>query len=263
METMAPQTEYGNNESSNNMNQAGSAPTGRDASSNTDSPQKDEATVEDIIYGISSFDAIVKPVFVTMILAALASVYISTPNSREEGEQSLSNSYTVLQGSEDDSDGQKLGQSLVNGLVIVLVITLMTFLIVLLYKYRCMKILVGYMIIAMTSLLGFVSSEMFTIAIERYGLTIDRVSYAITIYNFALVGTISLFFGQGIPAYISQCYLIAISVIVAWQLSHFDPWTGKSLFATTRVFIFECEYTHRRLFSVFFSLGVTHLIGFI
>lgn len=205
-----------------------STQTGREVvSSNT--PPKDEATVDDFIYGISSFDAIVKPVFVTMILAALATVYISTPESREEGEESLSDSYTVLQGSEDDTDGQKLGQSLVNGLVIVLVITLMTFVIVLLYKYRCMKILVGYMIIAMTSLLGFVSSQMFTIAIERYELGIDRVSYAITIYNFALVGTISLFFGQGIPAYISQFYLIAISVIVAWQLSHFDPWTGTSL----------------------------------
>jgi presenilin 1 len=208
-----------------------SSPVPRDSTRNTlhdaSSPPKERATVDDFLYGVSSFDAIVKPVFVTMILAALSTVYISTPESRQEGEESLSNSYTVLQGSEDDTDGQKLGQSLVNGLVIVLVITVMTFVIVLLYKYRCMKLLIGYMIVAMTSLLGFVSSEMFTIAIERYALKIDRVSYAITIYNFALVGTISLFFGRGIPAYISQCYLIAISVIVAWQLSHFDPWTGK------------------------------------
>jgi presenilin 1 len=201
--------------------------TPRNTPRDVSSSPKEQATVDDFLYGISSFDAIVKPVFVTMILAALSSVYISTPESRQEGEESLSNSYTVLQGSEDDTDGQKLGQSLVNGLVIVLVITVMTFVIVLLYKYRCMKLLIGYMIVAMTSLLGFVSSQMFTIAIERYSLKIDRVSYAITIYNFALVGTISLFFGRGIPAYISQCYLIAISVIVAWQLSHFDPWTGK------------------------------------
>ncbi|GAX14577.1 presenilin 2 [Fistulifera solaris] len=213
------------------MNEEGEASPSPEATTRTTprdalSSPKEQATVDDFLYGISSFDAIVKPVFVTMILAALSSVYVSTPESRQEGEESLSKSYTVLQGSEDDTDGQKLGQSLVNGLVIVLVITVMTFVIVLLYKYRCMKLLIGYMIVAITSLLGFVSSEMFTIAIERYSLKIDRASYAITIYNFALVGTISLFFGRGIPAYISQCYLIAISVIVAWQLSHFDPWTA-------------------------------------
>jgi hypothetical protein len=53
-----------------------------------------------------------------MVLTALSVVYISTPESKQEGEESLSSSYVVMQGSEDDTNSQKLGQSLVNGLII-------------------------------------------------------------------------------------------------------------------------------------------------
>lgn len=161
-----------------------------------------------------------------MVLTALSVIYISTPESKQQGEESLSNSYIVLQGSDEDTNGKKLGQSLVNGLIIVSVIGVMTFVIVLLYKYRCMKILFGYMVLASASLLGILSSYMFEIAVERYNLYVDKLSFALTIWNFAIVGTVSIFFGQSIPPYITQGYLIATSVIVAWQLSHFDPWTA-------------------------------------
>lgn len=117
-----------------------------------------------------------------------------------------------------------------NGLLIVSAICFITFMIVLLYKYRCMKILLGYMIVAMVSLMGFVSADMFFIAIERYNLRIDKVSFAITIYNFAAVGAVAVFAGQhGIPTVVTQGYLIAISIMVAWQLSHFDAWTAWAL----------------------------------
>ena len=162
-----------------------------------------------------------------MLLSALSVIYISTPESKAQGEENLNNSYIVLRGSEDDTNGKKLGQSVVNGLIIVSVIGVMTFVIVLLYKYRCMKCLLGYMIFASAMLLGFLSSEMFMVAIDRYRLNIDKISFALLIFNFAAVGTFSIFFGKGAtPPYIAQFYLIASSVIVAWHLSHFDPWTA-------------------------------------
>ena len=161
-----------------------------------------------------------------MLLSALSVVYISTPESKAQGEENLSNSYVALKGDDDDTNGQKLGQSLVNGLIIVCVVAVMTFFIVLLYKYRCMKCLLGYLVLASTMLLGVLSSEMFRVAIDRYGLRIDKLSFALTIYNFALVGVLAIFYGKGIPPYIAQSYLIASSVIVAWHLSHFDPWTA-------------------------------------
>jgi hypothetical protein len=84
-----------------------------------------------------------------MILAALATVYINTEESQAEGEAALSGTYNVYStGNADNSTGEQLGESLINGIVIVSVICAMTFLIVLLYKYRCMKILMGYMILS-------------------------------------------------------------------------------------------------------------------
>jgi len=47
-------------------------------------------------------------------------------------------------------------------------------------------------------------------------------------YNFAVVGVIAIFYATGIPTYITQAYLICSSVIISWQLSHFDTistWT--------------------------------------
>jgi hypothetical protein len=162
-----------------------------------------------------------------MILAALATVYINTEESQAEGEAALSGTYNVYStGNADNSTGEQLGESLINGIVIVSVICAMTFLIVLLYKYRCMKILMGYMILSSVLLLGFLSSVMFQVAIDRYELRIDTFSFYFTIFNFCVTGTAAIFFARGFPVYITQFYLIATSIIVSWQLSHFDAWTA-------------------------------------
>ena len=42
------------------------------------------------------------------------------------------------------------------------------------------------------------------------------------VYNFCIVGVVSIFWAQGIPTFVTQGYLVATSVILAWQLAHFD-----------------------------------------
>jgi presenilin-like A22 family membrane protease len=165
-----------------------------------------------------------------MILSALAVIYINTPESQAQGEAAVSGAYNVYgDASAQESTGGQVSAALVNSLVIVSVICAMTFVIVLLYKYRCMKILITYMVVATGMLLGYISSIMFQVAIDRYSLTIDKVSFWLFIYNFAIVGTLAIFFGRGFPVYVQQGYLIANSVIVAWQLSYFDSWTAWAL----------------------------------
>jgi presenilin 1 len=163
-----------------------------------------------------------------MILSSLAVVYINTAATRAAGQASISNVYDVYGSAtnSNSSNAEQLGKGFVNALVIVLVICAMTFVIVLLYKYRCMKILICYMMLSTILLLGFLSSVMFNTAVQAYGLTIDAISFYWTIFNFAAVGTMAIFWQKGIPAYISQFYSIMTSVIVAWQLSYFDAWTA-------------------------------------
>ena len=70
---------------------------------------------------------------------------------------------------------------------------------------------------------------MFEVAIERYNLVVDRFTFVFALFNFAAVGTLAIFFQKGIPTFVTQGYLVATSVILAWQLSHFNPWTSWAL----------------------------------
>ena len=70
---------------------------------------------------------------------------------------------------------------------------------------------------------------MFTVLIDKYQLPIDQISFYITMYNFAIVGVVAIFYQKGIPTYINQSYLVATSVIVAWQLSYFNDWMAWTL----------------------------------
>ncbi len=70
---------------------------------------------------------------------------------------------------------------------------------------------------------------MFIVAINKYSLPIDMISFYFTMYNFSIVGIVAIFYQKGIPTFISQSYLVATSVIVAWQLSYFNDWMAWAL----------------------------------
>jgi len=186
-------------------------------------------SLEELIYATSSFHAIVQPVSITMILTALSVHYINTPATKAAGEAQLAQTYQVFTISEDTSAMASLGLGLANSLIIVCVIGGMTFLLVILYKYRCMKVLGGYMVIASTVLLGFLGGQMFNVAMFKYQWMVDQLSYYVTMYNFAVVGTVAIFYQRGIPQVINQAYLVFTSVIVAWQLSYFNDWMAWAL----------------------------------
>jgi len=140
----------------------------------------------------------------------------------------MAQSYHVWQVGENDATAKQVALDFLNGLVIVTVIGTMTFGIVLLYKYRCMKVLIGYMMFSSMTLLGVLGAELFNVAIEKYRIPIDWFTFVFGMFNFAVVGVIAIFYATGIPPYVTQAYLICSSVIISWQLSHFDTistWT--------------------------------------
>lgn len=167
-------------------------------------------------------------VTMTMMMAALSVVYINTEETLEQGEAAMAQAYQVFDTSNSSGVGI-LALSLVNGLIMVSVICAMTFVIVLLYKMKFMKCLVGYMIFCSATLLGVLGGNLFTTALMVYHIPIDQFSYYFAIYNFCVVGVLSVFWGQGIPKWVTQGYLMATSIILAWHLSYFDSWTTWSL----------------------------------
>jgi len=159
-----------------------------------------------------------------MTLAALSVIFVNTEETIEEGEAELAAAYQVFD-TEDASGSEKLTLSLVNSLIMVSVIAAMTFVIVFLYKFRFMKCLIGYMMMSSATLLGVLGGNLWYTAIEIYRWAIDKFTFSLAVYNFCLVGVLAIFWARGIPTYVTQGYLVATSVILAWQLAHFDACT--------------------------------------
>lgn len=175
-----------------------------------------------IFYVMASYKATAIPVSIAMILSALATNFIRTEESAKAREEAITSSYSAIEVDSDASSSQQLGIGLLNGLIIIAVITIMTFGVVLLYKYKCMCFLKGYLVLSITFLLGYFGGVLFYEAIQRYSLTITKLSFALILYNFTIVGVYTLFDGRGVPTYVGQGYLITISVILAWELSNFS-----------------------------------------
>jgi hypothetical protein len=197
-------------------------------SPNNDETGRGSKIIAELMYSFASFHAIVAPVSITMILSALAVVYINTEETREQGEAAFAQTYEVLELEEGDTS-QNFAASVANTLIIVSAICAMTFVVVLLYKYRCMKIFSIYMVSVTGMLLSYFTSNMFIVAIEKYNMKIDKLSYAYIIWNYSIVGVLAIFYNKGIPRWVSQGYLIASSVVLAWQLSYFNEWTAWTL----------------------------------
>ncbi|KAF0685754.1 Aste57867_22362 [Aphanomyces stellatus] len=195
-----------------------------------------------LVTQLNSFLAVLWPVLVTMVIASLVAVFVQDA----EAERAMSRYlyYKDIDASEE-SMGTKTIQALANALVIICFIAVVTFLVVLLYKINCMGGLQGYLMVSSATLLGLVGSvlaeKIFCTILEW---PIDVYSMAFVMYNFAIVGTLSIFyqkvvlsldsrvFYRGMSPDVGRAYLVVTSVIMSWQLCQLPSWsTWAILFA--------------------------------
>ena len=128
----------------------------------------------------------------------------------------------VYNESPGEATGTLLGQSIINAIVIVGAICAVTFVLVLCYKYRCIKVrmlmlhvardvgkhglgsrrwfigahcqcMIGYLIFASASLLGYSGGFVVMTAFEVYRVTISWPTFVFLMYNFAMVGVVAVF----------------------------------------------------------------------
>lgn len=104
-----------------------------------------------------------------------------------------------------------------------------TFVIVFCYKFNFNRALIGYMMLSSAMLLGMLGGNMVIIATSQMGVVVDAVSLLFTMYNFAVVGVITIFYQKGTAKSVTQMYLVLTSVIMAWQLSQFPEWSTWAL----------------------------------
>eukprot|EP00761_Pharyngomonas_kirbyi_P011921 gb/GECH01011947.1/.p1 GENE.gb/GECH01011947.1/~~gb/GECH01011947.1/.p1 ORF type:complete len:379 (+),score=58.02 gb/GECH01011947.1/:1-1137(+) len=167
--------------------------------------------------------SLLKPVCLTMCIVIWAvnslSPFLST--------QFQYNALMVYREKSEDDTWLKLGGALLNGLIIVCLVVVMTVILVILYKFRCMKIIWGWLMFSCGLLLltmGWVWLDLFLAA---YNLHLDYITYIMILWNFTVVGVISVFW-KAHPV-LTQAYLIAVSCMTGWWLTRLPEWTSWAI----------------------------------
>ena len=209
------------------------------SSASEDEMDAEEAlSLNELMYSAHSFHVISLPVSITMVLAAMAVTYVNTPETIEQGEQLMSQAYHVWKvDAETDSTSKQLALDFANSLVIVTAIGTMTFGIVLLYKYRCMKVLIGYMMFSSMTLLGVLGAELLDVAIDKYRIPIGETG--IIFFHCHYVFPILTF--------LFVCRLVHICIFhiqlrCGWSYSHLLPKGYSTIHHSMVPYCFICNH---------------------
>uniref|UniRef100_A0A061R1G5 Presenilin n=1 Tax=Tetraselmis sp. GSL018 TaxID=582737 RepID=A0A061R1G5_9CHLO len=165
---------------------------------------------------------IVTPVSLCMALT-VALVRVLNPDG-DSGTSAVAIATAFYREQEDDTTGEKLAGSVVNALIFISVIGGMTFVLFLLFKYKCYKFIFAYMGFAGFNIFFFLTGTLLIKLWQTFHLPLDAISFCYVIYNFAVVGMLSLFF-LPVPITMKQGYLIVTGVVVAYIFTLVPEWT--------------------------------------
>jgi len=136
--------------------------------------------------------------------------------------------------SSTDTGVEKFFGSLLNAAIFVGMILIVTVIFVVLYKYRCLKIIFGWLILSTCLMLGFFGGYLLYEIADALQITLDWISFTFFIWNFAVVGILSIFWHA--PIKVNQGYLIIISAILAVIFTRLPEWTTWALLAAIAIY---------------------------
>ncbi|KAF8937730.1 Presenilin-1, partial [Dissophora ornata] len=168
---------------------------------------------------------IIKPVVICICLSILW-VKISLAGSDYRPTQS---SYTVYTESSTSTVSQNILGSLANAGIIIGQIVIVTIIIVILFKRGHIKVLIGFFMVVVALLLGFMGYVLVLNLIQVLRIPLDYVTMSFALWNFAVTGLISVFW-KG-PMWLQQVYLTVMSSLMAFSLTGLAEWTTWMLLA--------------------------------
>ena len=157
--------------------------------------------------------AILIPVCITMLIVV---VLVRALYVNDDGDatslQSISMAMFAYTENENDSAGLKLGGALLNAFLFLVVILVVTCVLVLLYKFHCLKCIIGWLIVSVIILLLSIGGYFALTILDSLNAPLDIISFLFILWNFAVVGAVCVFWAA--PQILNKAYLIMISVLV-------------------------------------------------
>lgn len=96
--------------------------------------------------------------------------------------------YTPFHPDVEDTGGQTLLKSLLNSLIILCVVVVMTFLLIILYKLRCYKLLHGWIILSSLMLLFMFAFIYIQELLKTFNIAMDLFTIIFCLLNFGVTG---------------------------------------------------------------------------
>eukprot|EP00210_Caulerpa_lentillifera_P006403 g6117.t1 len=176
---------------------------------------------------------ILAPVTLCMALT-VALVKVLNP-SGDSDSQNIVVATAYYDEKEDDSNSEKFSGSILNAIIFVGFIAVLTFILFLLFKYRCVKFIYVYMGFALLDLFFFLTGAVVIKLMRETDLHVDAISLCFILFNFSVVGTMGLFFWK-VPIVVKQGYLIVTGVIIAYLFTSIPEWTTWTLLVFMSVY---------------------------
>lgn len=142
--------------------------------------------------------------------------------------------FLVADESGSSSSSEKLEDSVLNALVILAMIVVITVIMVILYKYRCMKVIMVWFIFSVAMIFFFLFWIWIDLVATKYQIPYDIISVSIVLWNFGVVGIVSLFYYA--HEKMSQVYLVILSVILGWMLTRLPEWTTWAILIVVAIY---------------------------